>query len=1394
MKLFKNLELMKKTATLAMLTISAFIALHLHAEPILDIASSPLSSSGPVVIKPNMLYVLDDSGSMNRDFMPDWVGIVPGTTTTTWNKYNAYLDDPSLNTLAYDPAVTYEPPVYFTSAGLDDTTTYPSQTGTSFPRGARTSNSMPNWQRVANDAYGSFSGTSNLEGSASYTLSIANEYCTNVDLKVCIKANLPTEAYPYPAPLRWCRTQAVAQAEALPPAGECQGVRIEGDFDEERFPVNPPTSVTTYRATVRIDQVYSRPGVAGITVNGQQIMSGSTGTSWNRGALARASRDNINDCSSAATGNCTVAGYEASTSGRTITIVSTNPADLGVRPQLNDYSGTVQYSTTPFVNAGTSTVSTLNRVTVNIISGNTYPYPDGSGAKHPNRTDCLNLAGCTYEEEMTNYANWYTYYRTRIQMMKTSTSIAFKNVGDDFRMGFMTINANGASKARDFRDFSNADKKAWYDKLFSIIPNGGTPLREALGKAGRIYADKYSLSGTFNDPVQYECQQNFTLLTTDGLWNGNNGRTVNNGTIPNLDNVASEKGKYEGNTAVRNQLADVAKYYRDTDLRTGAFGNCTGALGSNVCETTGVTGLNQKQSMVTFTLGLGVDGTLAYDIDYGPSAPGDFKRIYDGTLNWPEATANSPETIDDLWHTAVNGDGRYFSAKKTTELVDQLRDAIALIKVKTGAGAAAATSTLNPVSGDNFAYIASYTSGLWTGNLEKREIDLVTGEINKAAIACVEDVVPEENCSSPSTIQPDGAGGYSCVTTGVTDPTACAGTLVGTECRTAILPTCTGELKNQILAGPRTIYMNNSGVLTTFDFANLNANQAINFSNNFLLANLTQGSSYTSNQALNVDGDKLVNYLKGDITYEEDAPLIDNKLFRKRTAVLGDLIDSKPSFIGKPTFNYGDPGYQTFRTSNATRKGVVYVGSNDGMLHAFDADTLEEKWAFVPSAVIPNLWKLADSNYSSKHTYYVNGDLTISDVCVALDCSTATAADWRTILVAGLDAGGRGYYALDITNPSAPQLLWEIDPNSTGFHNLGYSYGNPIITKRNGDDRWVVVFTSGYNNIRDDNNFYNTSASTGVKPTITSQLQYHSGNGRGYLYVVDVRNGNLLQTIGTNVGSTTSPSGLGKISAFADNAEVDNLTTYIYGGDLDGNIWRFNITASASFVLHFARLRDASGVVQPVMTPPELGEINNRKVIFVGTGKYLEATDLDQSGFTTQSLYALKDEANDTDPGPVYNNARSVVGVVNQTVVPNPDKPDERISGTNTGVDLTTDLGWFLDFPDNGERQNVASQLVLGTLLVPTTVPTASACQPAGYGWFNYFDYRTGLSVINPFGAVSERTAAPSVGFNVVYIDGKPKVSNVLSDDPNPKLMDGVQFNAIPSGFQMRRSIWRELQ
>ena len=1368
--------------TLAIL-LATFVPSTLNAAP-LDLATIPLSNSPSVPIQSNLLFIFDDSGSMADDSMPDAhnSNLVP------------LFRNSSYNTIYYNPAVTYFPPAYFTSAGLN-TTTYQSQTGLTTATGA-SSATKPNWNAVKRDAYGVLSGsTYNLTNDAFYVTTFPGEFCTRADLKVCNSQTVSNASYPFAAPVRWCNSAANALASTTA-ANVCQATNTTG-FTNLR-------TASTIISTITFSTSGSRL-ITNITVGGQRIMSAAT-TNTGGNNNASDSATNINNCASGIVGLCQVAGYSATASGNVLTITAPAVAALPATPVVTASNTTNAPTVNAFAKASNPLVAGTNNAPgqaiytfINNLTAS-YNFP-GTVAKAGGRTDCG--VSCSYVQEMTNYANWYSYYHTRAQMMKTATSLAFKDIGDDFRVGFMATSTL-ASRSLNFARFTTAQKALWYAKLFGTVSDRNTPLRGSLSKAGRIYANKIkgtdSAGGVFTDPIEYECQQNFTLLTTDGTWNTGDETATYAGGPRNVDNTANvgnkdaaptPLGMREGAGALSftDSLADVAKYYRDTDLRTSDLNNCTGALGSNVCQTTSsaVTPPNQKQTMVTLTMGLGVDGLLSYTANY-ERLPGDYADIKAGNKNWPLPAQNTITAVDDLWHAAVNGGGTYFSAKNPLDVVTQLKQAIASIKVKTGTGSAAAASTLSPVGGDNFSYVGSYITGQWIGNLETRTIDITTGDVSLSASSCVEDIVPTDTCATPSSIVGDGSGGYDCLTTGVTDPTTCSGTIDGTDCRVPVSVSCVGTLKNKVSAftsSARNIKINVGGSLQDFSYANLTTAQKQYFDSSWLAANLTQWSTFTTQQQANASGTNLVKYLRGETGYDSNSPTFDNKVFRNRLATLGDLVHATPVYTAQPRLQYGDPGYQAFKTSTASRTKMVYIGANDGMIHAFRADTLEELWAYVPTMVIPNLWKLADSNYSAKHAYFLDGVIATTDICTA-NC-TLTTASWKTILVAGLGGGGRGFVALDVTNPQSPSLLWEFDAKNTpalkGDSNLGFSFGNPIITKRNIDGKWVALFTSGYNNIPDNDAYYSLTT-TSFKPN--NPAIYTTGNGGGYLFVVDAANGDKLQAIptlnifGLNVGNSITPSGLGKISSIDLTSDESKSTTYVYGGDLLGNLWRFNIDTNVAVKL--AELK-AGTIPQPITTAPEIGIVKGKTVIFVGTGKYLEVADLTNSD--QQTIYAIKDDFNNT----ALINPRSTL--VPQTIVPS--GTDSRQSGTVNPVDFTTGKGWYVDLPDTRERVNIDPQLVLGTLLIPSVVPESTACQPEGYGWFNYFDYKTGGAVVAGSGLVSKRLDAPSAGFTTINIGGKPVVNNSGVNDKNQKVVDGITFNSSATGFSTKRSIWREI-
>lgn len=1394
------------------------------------LATSPLATSTTSAVKPNLLFVLDDSGSMSWTFMPDVANDFHGKVGYQSSQCNGVY---------YNPSTTYLPPLDATGTSYADAS-FTAARDDGFDSGttARNLNSAFIANRFspesANTTYNSWKSYLNNSGADSLGPYAAQYY--NYSGSQTVKDHNNTSSTFYTE----CNTSF--------------GV-IAGSGSNVFTKISLSSAAAATTATIVVSGSNST-SVSGIKVNGtQEIMSGTAAASATSSTVATNIAAQVNLCTSAKVGNCTTVGghgYTATTSGTsTVTI-----------------TGLAATATTLTITKGNSGTMTL--------SPTIFPIADTAKLK--------------------NFANWYSYYRTRMQMMKSSAGHAFSNLNDTYRAGLMKINSS-STPTLTLGTFETTQRTNWYSALYNATPNSSTPLREALANAGRYYAGKLA-----TDPVQYSCQQNFTILSTDGYWNGNAGFKVDgsaavdnqDGTVgrPMYDgaqaadtvtttytrNDYSETGTaisgttpagvncnsnyrritstpqtrscsvtngvetctaavsgtavylspytYDKNTCVHkdtvsvptpdpsnwvatgtpvttagssggtsNTLADVAMYYYQTDLRTSALGNCTGAAGVDVCENNvfiGGSDNNTQQHMTTFTLGLGASGRMRYSSSYLNDVSGDYASVKLGstasstvctwqsvgtTCNWPIPSSGALENIDDLWHAAVNGRGAYFSATDPTSLADGLSGALAGINTRKGAAAAAATSTLNPVSGNNFAYVASYTTVAWKGNLEARGINTETGAVSENATWCVENVAAD-TCAAPGTIVAETAGDttiYNCVTTGAV--TCTGGVLDGTNCKIPVATACTGTMNTKVsdTSDTRIIKTANSTGTALIDFNAAYAAANPTYFDAARISTLSQWSSLTTTQQTAAAGVNLVNYLRGQYGYEDRTTnTVDNRLYRYREAVLGDALESQPAFISKSLFNYPYPGYSAYKAAQATRAGAVYMGTNDGMMHAFAADTGIERWAYVPSMVISNMWKLADTNYATLHRNFVNGSPVTSDICTA-NCSNSATAVWKTILVAGLNGGGRGYYALDITNPSSPALLWEFT-TTTGIgavknDDVGYGFGKPFVTRK-ADGTWVVLVTSGYNN--------------------TSP-----GDGKGYLYVLNAGTGAIISKISTNVGDTTTPSGLAKIAVWNDEP-AGNQAGYVYGGDLLGNVWRFDINSAVAAsigtggVMKFATLfSDTAGTSpQPVTTTPILSKIAGKRVVFIGTGKYLETGDLTTTQVQTQ--YAIKDD-NATS---TLVNPRNTL--VHQFLINNPNGTATRLSsGASTvgtainTVNFYTGRGWYVDFPDSGERVNIDSKLVQGTLLVPTTVPSNTVCSPGGYSWLNFFNYKTGGAVNVYSGVKSDSTI---VGVNVVYIDGDPKVSVVTSTDPTPKPPSiPIDFSSSVPGFSGKRTIWREL-
>jgi type IV pilus assembly protein PilY1 len=745
-------------------------------------------------------------------------------------------------------------------------------------------------------------------------------------------------------------------------------------------------------------------------------------------------------------------------------------------------------------------------------------------------------------------------------------------------------------------------------------------------------------------------------------------------------------------------VADVALYFYQTKLRGGTdyngdptgpqFGpntnppNTVDLSTNSILVKTGAKDFLPYQHMVTFGIGL-ADGLMRFQPDYETATTGDFANIKSGAVgacfwtngscNWPSPANNTSANLDDLWHAAVNGRGSYYQALNPNALTKGIAATLTSLNAQIAAAAASATSSPNVTQTNNQIFSTTYETNTWSGKVFAQTIDPTTGNV------------------SP-TVQWQADQGLL--------------SKVAASSDTRNIFTFSGTAASKV---------------RPFTWASLSATEQGYFSSKCTpLSTMTQCALLSPAELVTAnDGSTLLGFLRGwqaqEGTVFRDRVVIDPITGTTANTVLGDTISAKPVYVRNPTFSYVDavtPTYATFASANATRAPRVYAGANDGYLHAFDGNTGDESWAYVPSFLMPALYALADTGYASAHRYYVDGSPETFDVF------DAVAGAWKTILIAGTAGGGRGYYALDITDPVNPKGLWEFcsDPTLCAINDadLGLTFGNPVVGKRSADGKWVVVLTSGLND---------------VSP----------GSGIGTFYVLDAITGAVLNKVSTGAGTVGTPAGLMKISAFYDSAATDATFRYAYAGDQLGNVWRLDVGTLTPTVLHLGTLQDGTGRGQPITTRPELTHIGTNRVLYIGTGRYLGNNDLTDPGAASgiawqQTLYGFKDKGVDYGA-----NIRTGAVLVTQTLT--------KISTTDRGisnnpVDWNTKDGWLVDFnpaadPSPGERVNIDPRLVLGTLKVVTNTPsTGGSCAIGGSSRDYNFDFRTGSAIATASGGV----------------------------------------------------------
>lgn len=968
--------------------------------------------------------------------------------------------------------------------------------------------------------------------------------------------------------------------------------------------------------------------------------------------------------------------------------------------------------------------------------------------------------------QKTNFANWYSYYRIRNFTAKAAAGTAFRGFGTNVRIAGQHLNATsataGPSSGITFTNTTSTNttnvmkrfcddpapssdalctdlstaRTEFFTRLYNSPATGGTPLRAAMQRAGASFGASNTgnnspyrevpgnASTTAAPNPELSCRKNFHILMTDGYWNNDTATVTNtDGTSRTLgDGVTGYTATNPYSDGWSGTLADHAFEYWASDLRSTLDNNIPHyiALGTGDPTLPWDTA-NQPwdhrnnpatwQHMQTFTIGMGVPGIRDPDNYFNlllPAADGDWDELLSGGTGWPQPADNDATgaNIDDLWHAAVNSRGAYFSARDPNTMVNAFNKIIGQITTISGSAAGLGASG-GTTSGGTSIFQVAYDTGTWAGRLISRPVDAAG--------------IPQ-------------AAAWEAGTAGINSQ---------------------DYLDRKILT-----YNPTSSTGVGFQWANLSTSQQNALNTDPLGSPDTNGSAR-------------LDYLRGASINEGPAtPPATNLGFRQRTCYdpstvgastvagtrpavtactadrgkLGDIVDSSPVYVAKPDFGYPDTiesvPYSNFANdplntgSSSTRTPMVYVGANDGMLHGFRASDGREEIAYVPNFVYSNIstnnLSLLTSPYYT-HRFYVDGTPTVGDAFFG--------GAWHTMLVGGLRKGGKGYYALDITNPSAfseanaAQIVkWEFpNPANAPDLDMGFSYSQPAIVKM-ANGQWAAVFGNGYNS---------------------------TGTGRAMIYVVNIADGTLIQKIDT----AASGGGGAIVNGVATNGmgtpavvdlNDDYVADYIYAGDLLGNMWRIDVRSSTpadwnltANVLKLFTATDGATptpAVQPITTKPSVGFHPlgyGGVMVYFGTGKFLENFDNVASGTqVTQSFYGIYDRGATGRPSEPSRREATIIGrgdLLAQTLTTETgtvtgsagtfsrrNVTDNPIRWRLDRSSTTTHLGWYVNLTDNGEKQVTDSLLREGRIIFTTLSPGSDACSPDGTGWLMELDSTNG--------------------------------------------------------------------
>ncbi len=861
-----------------------------------------------------------------------------------------------------------------------------------------------------------------------------------------------------------------------------------------------------------------------------------------------------------------------------------------------------------------------------------------------------------------NFANWYSYYHTRVLAAISATSLAYADFDDSIHVAWQNINANTSdnpwvSNTNTTLDaFAGTTRDNFYDWLLNSPSTGSTPNQAAAKRVGELFTRgkgvKNSKNPYWDEETQRElsCRKNFHIQMTDGMWNGSTqtvaqtdttAATLPDGRDYSVSDLQTKIFWNEG-SAAQKTMADIAFHYWATDLRPDFKDNEQTRLKVRPYlsdRTTGITGTAPLQPgdswldnqeiywnpandpatwphLVQYMIGFGVDGTI-------PKTDANYLALRKGTIQWPKLdgtgvyTDNSKK-IDDMWHAAINSRGEFFAAANPDELIDAMRKIIASVVAQSTSSTPAAVS-LPILTGGNSAYQGGYDTTGWPGSVRRYQLD--AAGVPATVLWDAGCLLTGGTCAEPAGINPARDPNDRVIVTSDGAP--------GTG-RAFRWTSLTGAQKNALNQKPGAAACAGSG---------------------------PECDTYGSDR---------LDYLRGKRDLEATGA---TPLLRQRVSLLGAVVNGEPAYVSSPRSGYHDmfptgspeadaaaldedDSYAGYQNAQRKRDPMVYVGANDGMLHAFDAATGKEAWAYIPDVLIRN-GRLASSTLR-------DAGLTPGADAKPRERDVFINGKWRTILLGSLRLGGRGVYALDVTMPkpagetsaATAVPLWEFssgetpsadsDPpcalGSRTCPSLGYTYDSANVARIKYDNKWVALVSSGY---------FPANADAAARPGDISE----AAAKRTSLLVIDLETGKLIREIKTStapqlgaLGGTFKTFGLSTPMVYDEGGdEVDDLA---YAGDLAGNLWRFDLSSDkpADWTVDLMFRSTGNGGAakqgdQPIVFNPTAlrDPVTRRPILVFGTGKYLGEDDR-TSAIPEQAFYGIRDYGTASTAYPIMVN------------------------------------------------------------------------------------------------------------------------------------------------------------